>query len=100
LFLAGAAVGVVVVPLVLVPVVVPVSVPDVVVWAGVDVAGAAALPPVSSPALVTKNVIARTRTPNAAMIAGRGSSIREAVGTVWVKRSFANCVFGTLARMP
>jgi hypothetical protein len=39
-------------------------------------------------------VIARTSTPKAAMIAGRGSSIREAVGTVWVD-AVANCVFGT-----
>jgi len=53
-----------------------------------------------SPAFVTRKVTARTRTPKAAMIAGRGRSIRVAVGTVWVERSFANCVFGTLARMP
>jgi hypothetical protein len=75
-------------------VLVVVSVPVAVVSV-VGFAGAATLPPVSSPGLVTRNVIARTRTPNAAMIAGRGRSIREAVGTVWVERSFANCVFGT-----
>ena len=51
--------------------------------------------PLLSPGFVTRNVTARTRTPNAAMIAGRGRSIRVAVGTIWVERSLAYCVFGT-----
>jgi hypothetical protein len=58
---------------------VPVAVVCVVVDAA-DVAGAAT-PPLSSPAFVTRKVTARTRTPKTAMIAGRGSSIRVAVGT-------------------
>lgn len=94
--MAGVVVVVDVVPvLVLVLVLVVVSVPvAVVVFVTLGVAGAATLP-VSSPAFVTKNVMAKTRTPKAATIAGRGRSIRVAVGTVWVERSFANCVFGT-----
>jgi hypothetical protein len=49
-----------------------------------------------SPALVTTNVMARISTPRAAMIAGRGSSIRGALGTVEVVRSGKPyCVFGT-----
>jgi hypothetical protein len=49
-----------------------------------------------SPALVTTNVMARMSTPRAAMMAGRGSSIRGALGTVQVERSGkAYCVFGT-----
>jgi hypothetical protein len=77
-----------------VPVLVVVLVPVAVVLVAGVFAGTATLP-VSSPALVTRNVMAKTRTPNAATIAGRGRSIRVAVGTVWVERSFANCVFGT-----
>jgi hypothetical protein len=59
----------------------------VVVFAAVDVvvlaagAGVATLP-LLSPGLVTRNVIARMATPSSAMIAGRGSSIRVAVGKV------------------
>jgi hypothetical protein len=68
--LAGVAV-VPVVPVLVVPVLVSVPVAVVVVV----VVGVAALP-ASSPAFVTKNVIARTRMPNIAMIAGRGRSIR------------------------
>jgi hypothetical protein len=37
-----------------------------------------------SPALVTTNVMARINAPRAAMMAGRGSSIRGALGTVEV----------------
>ena len=49
-----------------------------------------------SPALVTTNVMARINAPRAAMMAGRGSSIRGALGTVQVERSGkAYCVFGT-----
>jgi hypothetical protein len=72
-----AGVAAVEVPVVLVvPVVAVVSVPvAVVVWVAVDVAGAAALPPLS-PAFVTKNVMASSNTPTKAMIAGRGRSIR------------------------
>jgi hypothetical protein len=84
--------GVVVVD-VSVPVVAVVSVPVAVVLVTVGV-GTETLPALS-PALVTRNVTAKTRTPKAATSAGRGRSIREAVGTVWVERSFANCVFGT-----
>jgi hypothetical protein len=69
--------AVVVAVLVVAPV--PVAVVCVVVDAA-DVAGAATLP-LSSPAFVTRKVTARTRTPNTAMIAGRGRSIRVAVGT-------------------
>jgi hypothetical protein len=63
---------------------------------GVLAAGAdAPTSPVLSPGFVTRNVIARRATPSNAMIAGRGSSIREAVGKVGgVKRS-RYCVFGT-----
>jgi hypothetical protein len=43
-------------------------------------------PPVSFPALVTANVTARINTPKAAMIAGRGSSIRGALDTVGIER--------------
>jgi hypothetical protein len=50
----------------------------VVVAAGAD----APTSPLLSPGLVTRNVIASTATPSNAMIAGRGSSIREAVGKV------------------
>jgi hypothetical protein len=81
---------------VLVVALVPVPVAVVVATLGV---GPPTLP-ASSPALVTKNVIAKTRMPKAATSAGRGRSIREAVGTVRVERSFANCVFGTSAKMP
>ena len=82
--------GCVVVP-VAVPVVVPVFVP---VFAGVVVVAAAPddegaeTEPALSPALVMKNVAARTNTPRAAMMAGRGSSIRGALGTVWVEDSY------------
>jgi hypothetical protein len=87
--------GVVVVPVLVVPVVVVVvSVPGAVVLVEADVVGAATLPE-SSPAFVTRNVAAITSTPSNATIAGRGRSIRVAVGTVWVERSFAYCVFGT-----
>jgi hypothetical protein len=49
-----------------------------------------------SPAFVTTNVTARISAPRAAMMAGRGSSIRGALGTVQVERSVvAYCVFGT-----
>jgi hypothetical protein len=71
-----------------------VSVPVAVVLVEADVLGAATLPE-SSPAFVTRNVAAMTRMPSNATIAGRGRSIRVAVGTVWVERSFAYCVFGT-----
>jgi hypothetical protein len=58
--------------------------------------GGAETPLALSPALVTRNVTARTNAPRAAMMAGRGSSIRGALGTVEVERSGkAYCVFGT-----
>ena len=90
--MAGVVVVAVLVLVVLVPVVV--SVPVAVVLVEAEVAGAATVPP-SSPAFVTRKVAARIRTPTRATIAGRGRSIRVAVGTVWVERSFAYCVFGT-----
>jgi hypothetical protein len=79
---AGVGAVVVPVPVLLVVVSVPVAVvavvPEVVLTEGV---GTATLP-TSSPAFVTRNVMARTITPNAAMIAGRGRSVRVAVGKV------------------
>jgi hypothetical protein len=66
----------------------------VLVAAGLLDEGAEIAPP-GSPALVTRNVTARINAPRAAMIAGRGSSIRGALGTVGIERSFAYCVFGT-----
>jgi hypothetical protein len=71
-------VPVLVVPVLVVPVlvvVVAVPVPVAVVVVVVVVVVAAALPP-SSPAFVTKNVIARMRMPTIAMIAGRGRFMR------------------------
>jgi hypothetical protein len=53
-----------------------------------------------SPPFVSSTVTAITATASSAMIAGRGVSIRVAVGTVWVERSLAYCVFGTSDRMP
>jgi hypothetical protein len=85
--LAGLAVVVVVA---VVPVFVAVVPVLLVVVAGAGVETLALL----SPAFVTRKVTARTRTPNTAMIAGRGRSIRVVVGTVWVERSF-HCVVGT-----
>jgi hypothetical protein len=70
-----AGVAVVVVPVLVVPVLVVVPVPVAVVLVDAEVEGAAALSALS-PAFVTRNVIARTRMPKAAMIAGRGRSIR------------------------
>jgi hypothetical protein len=49
--------------------------------------GTETLPPVS-PAFVTANVAARINAPRAAMMAGRGSSIRGALGTVRVEHSY------------
>jgi hypothetical protein len=74
---------VVVVVVAVVEVLVPVAVVVVVCAGGVDVETL----PLSSPGFVMRNVTARTSTPKAAMIAGRGRSIRVAVGTVWVERS-------------
>src|SRR3981189_127276 len=63
-----------------------VGVVGVVVAPGVlDEEGTGIAPPVS-PALVTTNVTARINAPRAAMIAGRGSSIRGALGTVGIER--------------
>ena len=73
-------------------VVVPVGVAVVLVVAGA--AGVVTLAPLS-PALVTKKVTARIRTPIAAKIAGRGRSIRVAVGTIRSNAAGSYCVFGT-----
>ena len=72
---------VVVVPVPVVVVdVLDVDVVAVVVELALDEDGAGVLVPASLP-LVTTNVTARIRAPMAAMIAGRGSSIRGAFGT-------------------
>src|SRR5215216_1767553 len=81
---SGAAFFVVVV---LVPVLV--ELPDGVVVVDVSAAGlfpGAELLPLSLP-FVTTNVATRSRAPSAAMIAGRGSSIRGELGTSRVVRS-------------
>jgi len=79
---------------VVVPVVVVLVVPVAVVVVAAEVELDETLP-LLSPGFVSRKVTARTSTPKPARIAGRGRSIRVAVGTVWVERSLAYCVFGT-----